>query len=123
MNKIHLEQILQNLISNALRYRSEATPEIVIDAEPVNGRWVIRVSDNGLGIAAADQQKIFEPFTRLRKGDASDGTGLGLAICRRIVQRYGGSIWVESELGKGSTFLFEVPGRPADTPQITCGAG
>ena len=106
---VHLQQVLQNLVGNALKYRSERIPEIEIAAERRGGQWMFRVSDNGIGIDAEYKDRIFGLFKRLHSGKEYAGTGIGLAICLRIVERYGGRIWVESEIGKGSTFYFTLP--------------
>jgi light-regulated signal transduction histidine kinase (bacteriophytochrome) len=109
MNEVHLQQLLQNLIGNAVKYRSERSPYIRIDAECSEGNWTVRVADNGIGIDPLHKDRIFEPFKRLHSTEKYPGTGIGLALCQKIVQRYGGRIWVESELGRGSTFCFTVP--------------
>ncbi|HEX5432566.1 MAG TPA: ATP-binding protein, partial [Bryobacteraceae bacterium] len=106
----HLQQLLQNLISNALKYRSEADPEIHVSAAPEGVLWRITVEDNGIGIDPQYHKLIFGLFKRLHGGGKYSGNGLGLAICQKIVERYGGRIWVESESGKGSRFHFTLPG-------------
>jgi PAS domain S-box-containing protein len=109
MSEVHLQQLLQNIIGNALKYRGPQPPEISIQSERNGGNWVIRIADNGIGIEPRNQQRIFEPFKRLHSNDEYPGTGIGLALCQKVVQRYNGRIWVNSELGKGSTFYFSVP--------------
>jgi signal transduction histidine kinase len=108
MDETRLLQVMQNLIGNALKYRSEARPRIVVSAEREESGWKFSVRDNGTGFGIEHADKIFQPFTRLRRGD-DGGTGIGLAICRKIVEGRGGRIWVESEPGVGSTFYFTVP--------------
>jgi PAS domain S-box-containing protein len=103
-------QLFQNLIGNAIKYRSEARPRITVNASQRNDEWCIAVSDNGIGIAPEYFQTIFGVFKRLH-GRAVPGTGIGLAICQRVVSRYGGRIWVESLPGQGSTFYFTLPMR------------
>jgi PAS domain S-box-containing protein len=125
--KSHLQQVLQNLILNALKYRSGMPPQIHISAQTGDGCWRFAVSDNGIGIAPEYHEHIFGMFKRLHGADQYPGTGIGLAICKRIVEGYGGRIWVESECGRGATFLFTVPhtaaiplsgpGCPAASPQ------
>lgn len=108
ITRVHLTQLFQNFISNAVKYRS-GTPRIGIAVERCQNQWRFSVSDNGIGIAEQHHQEIFGLFKRLHTAAEYSGTGLGLAICQRIVQRAGGQIWVESKLGKGSTFFFTLP--------------
>lgn len=105
----HFVQLFQNLISNALKYRGDNPPRIHVSAEPHNGQWRIAVRDNGIGIAPQFHQQIFGVFKRLH-GKSIPGTGIGLAICQRVVERYEGQIWVESQPGNGATFYFTLPG-------------
>jgi PAS domain S-box-containing protein len=106
-----LLQVFQNLIGNALKYRSSDVPHIRIAAERHQNSWVFSVTDNGLGIDSKYQQNIFRVFTRLH-GRQYPGTGIGLAICKAAVDRLGGRIWVQSALGTGSTFFFHLPENP-----------
>lgn len=106
-----LVQVLQNLIGNAIKYRSERPLEIHVSAEESGDDWVFSVRDNGIGIAPEYQERIFGIFKRLH-GKEIPGTGIGLAICQRIVEWHGGRIWVESELGNGAVFRFTVPREP-----------
>jgi signal transduction histidine kinase/DNA-binding NarL/FixJ family response regulator len=102
-----LQQLFQNLIGNAIKYRRpETTPVIGVSVRRDGNSWEFSVSDNGLGIEAEYKERIFGLFKRLHTGDEYSGTGIGLAICQRIVERYQGRIWVESEPGKGSIFRF-----------------
>jgi PAS domain S-box-containing protein len=106
----HLKQLFQNLIGNAIKYRSqERKPEVHVACRREDSRWVFIVSDNGIGIDPEYKERIFGLFKRLHTGDEYAGTGIGLAICHRIVERYHGRIWVESEAGKGSNFFFSLP--------------
>jgi PAS domain S-box-containing protein len=106
----HLQQLFQNLIGNAIKYRSpDRTPTIHIGADVSGGHCRFSVRDNGIGIADEYKEVIFELFKRLHTSDEYSGTGIGLAICQRIVERYRGEIWIESKLGEGSTFYFTVP--------------
>jgi PAS domain S-box-containing protein len=105
---MQLLQLFQNLIANALKYRSEAPPVIKMNATSAGSFHVIRVSDNGIGIDPMYHERIFGLFKRLHGRDVP-GTGLGLAICRKVVERHGGRIWVESQPGQGATFLFTLP--------------
>jgi len=105
-----LQQLFQNLVGNAIKYRRPDTPPVIkVSARRDRENWLFSVSDNGLGIEAQYKERIFGLFKRLHTGDEYAGTGIGLAICQRIVERYHGSIWVESEPGKGSTFNFTLP--------------
>ncbi|HEY3825603.1 MAG TPA: CHASE3 domain-containing protein [Bryobacteraceae bacterium] len=104
----HFIQLLQNLIGNSIKYRSEELPRIHISADQANGDWRFSVTDNGIGIAPEYQSRIFGVFKRLH-GKEIPGTGIGLAICQRVVEQNGGRIWVESEAGRGATFYFTLP--------------
>ena len=104
----HFVQLLQNLISNGLKYRSERPPRIHVSAKPQDGLWRLAVQDNGIGIAPEYHKQIFGVFKRLHD-KTIPGTGIGLAICKRVVERYGGQIWVESQVNQGATFYFTVP--------------
>ncbi len=112
MGATHLQQVFLNLIGNALRYRGDQPPQIHISVTGQGPFWRFAVQDNGIGIASQHKEKIFGVFKRLHHDRKYSGTGIGLAICQRVVERYGGRIWVESEPGKGSTFHFTVP-KPA----------
>jgi len=107
-----LVRVFQNLIGNGLKYRGENIPRIHIGASRAKGDWIVSVRDNGIGIEMKHATRIFDVFQRLHSRTEYDGTGIGLAICRRIVERCGGRIWVESTPGKGSTFYFSL--RAAD---------
>lgn len=107
-DKIHLAQLMQNLIGNAIKYRRDTPPRIHVAAGPRGNDWVLSVADNGEGIDPQFQSQVFGLFKRLH-GQDNPGSGIGLAICKRIVERHGGRIWVESEAGKGSTFYFTLP--------------
>jgi PAS domain S-box-containing protein len=109
MGEAHLQQIFQNLITNAIKYRNEDTPRIHVSAAKSVDGWRFSVADNGIGIDPQYKEKIFGVFKRLHHNERYGGTGIGLAICQRVVERYGGRIWVESEEGKGATFFFTIP--------------
>ncbi len=104
-----LTLVFQNLINNALKFRSAEYPKIEIGAEKTEAGWVFHVKDNGIGIDPKYHGRIFGIFQRLHTRDEIEGTGMGLALCRRIMERHGGQIWVESELGDGATFKFLLP--------------
>jgi PAS domain S-box-containing protein len=111
--EFQLEQIFQNLIGNAIRYRSSEPPRIHIAAVRQDSEWLFSVQDNGIGIDPQYKEQVFGIFKRLHSAAEYPGTGMGLAICQRIIERLGGRIWVESELGRGSTFFFTIPrGKP-----------
>jgi signal transduction histidine kinase len=107
-----LTQLFQNLIGNAIKFRSERPLEIRIGAQQEPGCWHFTVSDNGIGIPKKDFDRIFIIFQRLHTRDKYPGTGIGLSICKKIVERHGGRIWVESEEGKGTTFHFTLLSEP-----------
>jgi light-regulated signal transduction histidine kinase (bacteriophytochrome) len=108
VHEVHLLQLFQNLLENALKYRSEVPPRLHLSAERQGEQWRFAVQDNGIGIDPKYATQVFGVFKRLH-GPEHPGTGIGLAICQKIVERYGGRIWVESEVGKGSTFYFTLP--------------
>ena len=109
IHDFQLEQLFQNLVANSLRYRSGDAPRIHIAATQQGQAWQFSVQDNGIGIAPQYKEQVFGIFKRLHSSAEYPGTGMGLAICQRIVERCGGRIWVESELGRGSTFFFTIP--------------
>jgi signal transduction histidine kinase len=108
-NRSELLQLFQNLIGNAIKFRSSAPPEIRISAEDKTGEWIMSVADNGIGIAPEHAETVFVIFRRLHTHEEYPGSGIGLAICKRIVEEQGGHIWVESQPGKGAKFNFILP--------------
>jgi light-regulated signal transduction histidine kinase (bacteriophytochrome) len=106
--EILLTQLFQNLVSNSIKYRSEAAPRIHVSAEKDGEEWLFTVRDNGIGIDPQYRERVFGMFKRLH-GSEIPGTGVGLALCRKIVERKRGRIWVESEAGRGATFKFTIP--------------
>ncbi|MDO8281898.1 MAG: ATP-binding protein [Thermodesulfovibrionia bacterium] len=105
---VQFVQVFQNLIANAIKFKGEASPHIHVSAEQKGSEWVYSVRDNGIGISAEYNDRIFKIFQRLH-GREYPGVGIGLSLCRRIVERHGGRIWFESEVGKGTTFYFTIP--------------
>jgi light-regulated signal transduction histidine kinase (bacteriophytochrome) len=101
-----ITQVFQNLIGNALKFRGEACPIITITAEHLQDRWVMGVKDNGIGIEPQYGELIFAPFKRLHSIREFPGSGIGLAVARRVIERHGGVIWVESAPGQGAHFRF-----------------
>ena len=101
--------VLQNLIGNALKFRSTTPPHIHVSARPEGAMWLLSVRDNGIGIDPQYAEQIFQVFRRLHTRSEYSGTGIGLAICKKIIERHGGRIWVESTVGNGATFFFTLP--------------
>jgi two-component system, chemotaxis family, sensor kinase Cph1 len=106
-----LGQLLQNLLGNALKFRAASDPTIQVSVTDIGLEWQFTVRDNGIGIASEHRARVFAIFQRLHTRGEYAGTGVGLAICKKIVEQHGGRIWVESEVGHGSTFYFTLPKR------------
>lgn len=107
-NKTQMAQLLQNLVSNAFKYNTSAVPEIEIGCEEKEDVWQFFVKDNGIGIDPKFFDKVFVIFQRLHNKNQFSGTGIGLAICKKIIEKHGGNIWIESSVGNGSTFFFTI---------------
>ena len=108
-----MRQLMQNLVANAVKFHGESAPEVRVTAERVQEEdrqlWQFSVADNGIGIEPHHAERVFQIFQRLHTRDEYEGTGIGLAMCKKIVERHGGRIWFESELGTGTTFYFTIP--------------
>jgi len=104
-----LAQLFQNLIGNALKFRTNEKPVVDIESIRKNGEWLFSIKDNGIGFDQEHAERIFVIFQRLQGRDEYKGTGIGLALCKKIIERHGGQIWAESTKGKGSTFFFTIP--------------
>lgn len=107
-----ITQVFQNLIGNAIKFRGKEPPEILVQAEKAGQDWLFTVSDNGIGIAPESAENIFVAFQRLHTRTEYPGNGIGLSICKKIIERNGGKIWVESGMSKGSSFKFTLPIHP-----------
>ncbi len=108
-NSVHFLQLLQNIVGNGLKYNQEEKPIVTIKHKEINNQHILSIHDNGIGIAPQYHDQIFEMFKRLHTKEEYKGTGIGLAICKKIVASFGGKIWIESEVGKGSTFFVSMP--------------
>lgn len=113
-DEAQIEQLLQNLLSNALKFSGSPPVDVHVSAKESEAEWTISVKDNGIGIDPDSMDRIFVMFQRLHTEKEIPGTGIGLAICKRIIDRHGGKIWVESEHKLGATFFFSIPKRTVD---------
>ena len=122
-DKTRMKQVFQNLISNAIKYMDKPTGQIVVACSSDEGMWTFRVSDNGPGIEEKYFDRIFQIFQTLTSRDRFESTGVGLTVVKKIVESYGGRIWVESELGQGSTFFFTFPKQATDVSEVPVAVG
>jgi chemotaxis family two-component system sensor kinase Cph1 len=113
-DRTQIVQVLQNLIGNAIKFRGTGPPIISITSEKQEGQWLFTVRDNGIGIPEESLKNIFIVFQRLHSRAEYPGNGIGLAICKKVIERFGGRIWVESQIGNGSAFKFTLSPEPAD---------
>jgi light-regulated signal transduction histidine kinase (bacteriophytochrome) len=116
-------ELMQNLVSNAIKFHGPDRPKIAISASQGAGEWTFAVKDNGIGLNMQYADKIFQMFQRLHGRGEYPGTGIGLALCKRIVERHGGRIWVESEPGRGSVFYFTIPNAPRHGAKMVTTSG
>ena len=108
-DEVQLTQLFQNLVGNAVKFRGDAPPKVHVGVQRKGDQWEFTVRDNGIGIAEQDFQRIFIVFQRLHSREKYPGTGIGLSVCKKIVERHGGRIWVESKVGRGTAFHFTIP--------------
>ena len=115
-DRSQLVQLIQNLVGNGLTYHGDKPPHIHLSAERSGQEWIFSVRDNGIGLDPKFSERVFTIFQRLHTRDEYEGTGLGLAICKKIVERHGGRIWVESQEREGATFFFTLPSLERQQP-------
>jgi light-regulated signal transduction histidine kinase (bacteriophytochrome) len=118
---VQLERLFRNLLGNAVKFRHSRQPEIYVSGEESGAEWHFRVADDGIGIDPRHADQIFQVFEQLHTREEYPGTGIGLPICRKIVQRHGGRIWVESQPGQGATFHFTISKSGSEAPSRTGG--
>jgi light-regulated signal transduction histidine kinase (bacteriophytochrome) len=107
-DELQIRQLFQNLISNAIKFRAEKNPIIKISAEKTDRHWIFKIEDNGIGIDMRYKDQVFQIFSRLHAQDKYQGSGIGLSVCKKILERHGGQIWLESTPGRGTTIFFTI---------------
>ena len=113
-----IERVFQNLVGNAIKFRGEVPPEVHIGVRSTDSGWEFCVRDNGMGIAPEDSERVFKLFERLASGERYSGTGMGLTISKRIVERHGGTMWVEETPGGGATIAFTLARLEPSQPDV-----
>jgi light-regulated signal transduction histidine kinase (bacteriophytochrome) len=113
MNRLHLTQLFQNLIGNAIKFTDNRPPVVKINAGESNGAVILSIADNGIGIKKEYEDKVFVLFQQLNKNNRFEGTGIGLTICKNIVEKYNGKIWFDSAENEGTTFYISIPAQAA----------
>lgn len=111
-----LVQLMQNLLGNAIKFRGEAPPRVHVSARREEDEWIVSVGDNGIGVDPEYFERIFVIFQRLNAREKYPGTGMGLAIAKKIVERHGGRIWIDSAVGRGATISFTLPAAKGHAP-------
>ena len=107
-DELQVRQLFQNLISNAIKFRSDKAPIIKISADKNDRHWLFKIEDNGIGIDMKFKDQVFQIFSRLHAQDKYQGSGIGLSVCKKILERHGGQIWLESTPGRGTTIFFTI---------------
>jgi light-regulated signal transduction histidine kinase (bacteriophytochrome) len=107
-DELQIRQLFQNLISNAIKFRSDKNPIVKIWAEKNDRHWLFKIEDNGIGIDMKFKDQVFQIFSRLHSQDKYQGSGIGLSVCKKILERHGGQIWLESVPGYGTTIFFTI---------------
>jgi len=108
-DEYQLVKLIQNLLENAIKFSGDQTPRVCFSAEEITEKYIFNVKDEGIGINPENFERIFEMFQKLHGSSEYSGSGVGLSLCKKIVENHGGTIWLESEEGKGSIFKFTIP--------------
>jgi chemotaxis family two-component system sensor kinase Cph1 len=121
IQRVWMKQLMMNLITNGLKYNRSPNPKVEISCSREEGEDLFTFKDNGIGIDPRDQDQLFGLFQRLHTAEEYEGSGIGLAMCKKVVENFGGSIWLDSAPGKGTTFFFTVPTNTTATTAATHG--